>query len=353
MTLSSGRIHDRLMLLAIALTLAAFGCERAEPIQFMSSQMVLDIEDDELRTEVQRIVSERTGTALEPKMLDDDEFDHDRLMLGQAVYMKRCYQCHGVSGDGNGPVAASLYPRPRDYRAGIFKFTTTPYGNKPRRSDLVRVLKRGVPGTSMPAFDRLSDDDIEAVIDYVLMLSRRGQLEKSLAYEATSEDELDPEYLPEYVEEIATSWHDAEYQTVRPLTSMPEFTAEHIEAGRKAFLSKGCSKCHGEDGRGHMPGNIGKDAWGFSTRAADLTSGMLRGGQQPQDIYQRILSGINGTPMPAFRNTLSSEPETIWNLVAYVLHVSNKRRNGDMPSAGLMKPYATEASEAKSDEEAE
>ncbi len=336
-------------LVATTFVLSFSGCERSEPIQFVSSQMVLDL-DDGLRGDVQKVVQEHTGTALAPRMLGDDAFDQDHLMHGQAVYMKRCRHCHGVSGDGNGPVASSLYPRPRDYRPGVFKFTTTPYGTKPRRSDLVRVVTRGVPGTSMPSFDRLSKRDIEAVIDYVLMLTHRGELEKSLAYEAETEEELDPEYLPEYIDDIATSWHNAEYQAVRPLTPMPEFSSEHIEAGRRAFLSRGCSKCHGDDGRGHMEGNIGKDGWGFSTRAADLTSGMLRGGQRPEDIYQRIYSGINGTPMPAFKSTLAKEPETIWNLVGYVLHVSNARRNGAMPSAGLMKPYATADSEAAKEE---
>jgi mono/diheme cytochrome c family protein len=210
----------------------------------------------------------------------------------------------------------------------------------------------------MPSFDRLSKADLDAVIDYVLMLTHRGELETSLGYEAEAEEELDPDYIPEYATDIVDGWHTAEYSTVRPLTPMPEFTAEHVNAGRKAFLSKGCSKCHAEDGRGHMPGNIGKDVWGHTTSAADLTSGMLRGGQRPEDIYQRIFSGINGTPMPAFANTLKSEPETLWNLVAYVLHVSNTRRPaeskvkgkpperlGITPPAGLLKPYPTAASE--------
>jgi mono/diheme cytochrome c family protein len=119
---------------------------------------------------------------------------------------------------------------------------------------------------------------------------------------------------------------------------------ERVAAGREAFLTKGCSKCHGEDGRGHTKDNIGRDIWGHATRAADLSSGMLRGGQEPMDIYRRILNGINGTPMPGFRGVLESEPDTIWNLVSYVLEVSGRRREetlrgvAEIP-AGLLKPY--------------
>jgi hypothetical protein len=44
--------------------------------------------------------------------------------------------------------------------------------------------------------------------------------------------------------------------------------------------------------------------------------------------------------MPGFKSALESEPETIWNLVSYVLSVSNRRREGTAIPAGLMKPYS-------------
>jgi mono/diheme cytochrome c family protein len=115
-----------------------------------------------------------------------------------------------------------------------------------------------------------------------------------------------------------------------------------VAEGKKAFLSKGCSKCHGDDGRGQTPENLRgdlKDSWGHPTRAADLTSGMLHGGREPVDIYRRIFSGISGTPMPGHKAALAEEPQTIWNLVAYVLYVSNRRRAGDIPEAGNLGPY--------------
>ncbi len=108
------------------------------------------------------------------------------------------------------------------------------------------------------------------------------------------------------------------------------------------FAIRGCAKCHGEDGRGQTPDNLRgdlKDSWGHPTRAADLTSGMVRGGQEPMDVYRRIFSGINGTPMPGFQQALASEPETTWNLVAYVLHVSHERRRGKILESGSIAPF--------------
>ncbi|MBV8313662.1 MAG: cytochrome c, partial [Planctomycetaceae bacterium] len=52
---------------------------------------------------------------------------------GYALYRRHCLHCHGVSGAGDGPTAEFLYPRPRDYRKGLFKFTSTPLGEKPTR----------------------------------------------------------------------------------------------------------------------------------------------------------------------------------------------------------------------------
>ena len=38
---------------------------------------------------------------------------------------------------------------------------------------------------------------------------------------------------------------------------MPEFKRANIDEGKKAFLTIGCAKCHGEDGRGQMATNVG------------------------------------------------------------------------------------------------
>jgi mono/diheme cytochrome c family protein len=349
--------NSRSFLTASALlsALMVTGCERAEPIQWASSELVTALPDEELQSQLADIVKENSGTAAEPKLVSDKKPDFDfsvHLKHGQAVYMRRCVQCHGINGDGNGPVAVHMYPRPRDYTRGIFKFTSTPYGGRPRREDLISTVRRGVVGTSMPSFDRITDKDVEAVVDYVMVLAQRGELEYQLAMEADAAEELDPDFVPDFVDDVVNRWESARENLTQPLTPQPLLTAERAQLGREAFLSKGCSKCHGEDGRGHTKDNIGKDSWGFATRAADLTSGMLHGGSEPIDVYRRIMNGINGTPMPGFQSALQSEPETIWNLVAYVLHVSNRRREGEAIPAGLMKPYDTAANTpTESDEE--
>jgi mono/diheme cytochrome c family protein len=329
---------------AVVMLLA--GCERAPAWQYSSSEQVAAL-SPELQAQVRSALEKYCGTPSHPKLMGNDNVSTAHLLYGQSVYMKRCAQCHGATGDGQGAAAQWLSPRPRDYRRGKFKFTSTVYDSRPVRADLVRTIKSGVTGTSMPAFNLLPEKDLEAVIDYVLVLSHRGELEFQLATEADASEQLEPETITELAELVMAPWNGAQAGMRHPLTPEPIFTVENVAAGKRAFLSRGCSKCHGEDGRGQTPDNLRgdlKDFWGFATKAADLTSGTLHGGRRPEDVYLRIFNGITGTPMPSFTQVLASEPETYWNLVSYVLYVSNRRRAGEIPEAGLTRaPTAPEA----------
>lgn len=250
------------------------------------------------------------------------------------MYAKYCTQCHGVDGDGNGPAAPYLNPKPRNYTHGVFKFTSTPYGKKPRRADLIRTVRQGVTGTSMPSFDRLSDQEVEAVVDYVIALSQRGELERELAMIAYEDEELpDEEGIEEVISEILVPWQDSSDQIVMPITPMPPMTDESVLAGHQLFLEHACNKCHGRFGRGGSMENVevGMDTWGNKAAAADLSSGMFRGGERPIDIYRRIYSGINGTPMPAFEKLFVENPDAIWQLVHFIKSTGDRRRQGKPP----------------------
>lgn len=266
----------------------------------------------------------------------------DRLALGREVYTKQCAGCHGTTGDGQGPAGAYLNPPPRDYRNGVFKFTSTPRGSKPRREDLRRILKYGAKGTSMPPFRFLPEEEIDAVLDYVQVLASRGELEIALLREAENEldesDDFDPEVVAEYVTDIAESWENAENEIVRPITVNPPRTPETVHAGAVAFADLYCVKCHGTNARGSKSADVGQDIWGRTAYPADLTMGMLHGGRRPIDIYRRIYSGINGTPMPSSKDPNTAIGETpeqrsdrIWHLVHFVTSVieNNEVAQGD------------------------
>jgi mono/diheme cytochrome c family protein len=108
------------------------------------------------------------------------KLDDETLAAGSKLYRRNCLHCHGLAGDGRGPTGPWVSPHPRDFRQGKFKFiSSNASGNKikPRREDILRSLKSGVEGTSMPAFGLLGDQALEQLTSYVLHLSLRGEVE--------------------------------------------------------------------------------------------------------------------------------------------------------------------------------
>lgn len=283
---------------------------------------------EELQQQIQESLTEYCGSTADPKLLGDNQVSRAHLLHGQAVYTKNCAPCHGATGDGAGEAAIYLNPRPRDYRKGVFKFTSTPFGARPVRDDLVRTVRNGAIGTAMPKFSLLADEDIQAVVDYVLVLTHRGELEYMLLREADAQGEIDRNKVAILVKRILDRWASARSQVVTPVSPFIPYSDESAKIGEKAFLTDiaGCSKCHGNDGRGLVIPNAQTEPGAPPVRSADLTSSMFHGGNRPIDIYRRIYSGITGTPMPGFGSQFKDDPATIWRLVHYVQYVSGARR---------------------------
>jgi mono/diheme cytochrome c family protein len=277
---------------------------------------------------------------------------------GYAIYRRNCLHCHGVSGAGDGPTAPFLYPRPRDYRKGVFKFTSTPSGARPHRDDLRRTITYGLHGSSMPAFEPLlTESEIEQVLDYVIFLSARGETELGLIEEAAISDENDANALGEdVVKEIANGvfnkWKVAQTQVVNPPLARTPPTRESILRGRDLFLGSDCKDCHGRLALGNgesfvdqevfndvvFGGNPSEmaaridalpektktlwnqkpDDWGNPLRPANLNRAVYKGGRRPIDIYWRIAKGINGAQMPAHFPSPFDEKK-MWDVVNFVL----------------------------------
>ena len=156
---------------------------------------------------------------------------------GKVLYLKNCSQCHGEKGDGEGYAAPHLRPRPRNFTTGKFKVRTTPNGALPTHQDLVNIIRRGMPYTSMPAWPNLSDQEVSDLAYFITTFSA----DFSNAGKAPK-----PVSLP----------------------SAPNTTNESIEHGKKLYADTGCVKCHGTLGRGDGPSAPTlTDDWGHPIRA--------------------------------------------------------------------------------------
>jgi mono/diheme cytochrome c family protein len=210
---------------------------------------------------------------------------------GKQLYARNCAQCHGEKGDGEGYATPHLLPRPRNFTSGKFKVRTTPNGALPTHEDLVNIIRRGMPYTSMPAWPNLSDADVTNLAHYLKTFSPdfadRGKIPQPVAF-----------------------------------PSAPSMTAETVAQGKKLYDETGCARCHGTLGRGDGPSAPTlKDDFDHPIRAADLAqSWTFRGGSSREDIFRTMSTGFNGTPMPGFTDGLT--PEQRWAITDYIVSLS-------------------------------
>ena len=225
----------------------------------------------------------------------------EQRAAGKIVYDKYCGQCHGDEGDGNGHATLRVKPKPRDFTSGKYKFRTTPNGLLPTDDDLRRAIENGLPYTSMPGWPNLSGTEVQNVIYYI---------------KAFSPDFENPDRYGEPID------------VPRPLES----TEESIDRGRLVYEEQGCAACHGEVGRGDGASaptlvNDKNDP----IKVADLTQRWTyRGGATKEDIYRTFSTGLNGTPMPSYADSL--EVEDRQHLVNYVYSLGD----GDDPGYGTL-----------------
>lgn len=189
---------------------------------------------------------------------------------GRVIYRSACASCHGVSGDGLGPAARHMNPAPRDFTSGVFKFRSTASGALPTDQDLFRTISDGVPGTWMPAWEKLlSERERWAVVKYTKTL------------------------VPDFVLGLGD-------EDPLPLAVQPPTGATASE-GRQVYLMLGCAKCHGVGARGDGPsaGTL-TDDWDQPITPYDFTRGGYKNGGRAEDLYRTLRTGLFGTPMPAF-----------------------------------------------------
>ncbi len=220
-----------------------------------------------------------------PTLPDRTQFD-----LGAFVFERNCAICHGPRGDGKGEMAATIAPKPRSFRSGVFKYRSTPPGKLPTNEDLTRIIRGGLSGTAMGMFTQLRDDEVRAVVEFVKSFSRKWR---------------DPaNYAPPIaVPPLPAWWAD------------PVQRGAHAARGRQTFVTT-CAACHGEkaDGKGLAAATL-RDEWGDPIAPANL-HGPLHSGETPRDMMRVLLTGIGGTPMLNFATTLNEEQR--WEVVAHL-----------------------------------
>ena len=232
-----------------------------------------------------------------------DPIQQDKLEAGKKVYFKRCVWCHGVEGVGDGPSHDRLFTKPRNFTQGTFKIRWTDSGELPRDQDLINTVTHGLPGSAMPSWAGiLSKDEIEAVVQFV----------KSLVQDREFSDE--DETMLDTVTELGPNPWGA---TGPYYHGIPQ---EAIDEGKKIMVANKCFECHGGEGRGDGNPTM-EDDWGFPILAANWQHcwnfrGSRRNHYDPFNVARAVSTGLNGTPMPNFKDRINIEDR--WKLAAFV-----------------------------------
>ena len=205
----------------------------------------------------------------------------------QGDYRRYCATCHGARGNGLGPAAAFLAPRPRDFTTGAFKFRSTPSGALPTDDDILLVITQGLRGTSMTGWQRvLSYQRRRALVGVIKAFSPRFRTE-----------EVPPPL---------------------PLPQPPPPDAGTLTRGAAVYQRMQCAECHGQGARGDGPSmSTLVDDTGQPIVAADLTLRDMVRRRSPWQMMRVMYTGMNGTPMPSYADTIT--PAESWDLVRWLV----------------------------------
>ncbi len=210
---------------------------------------------------------------------------------GKPVYDRWCASCHGVDGRGQGDAADWMLPRPRDFTQALYQVRTTNTGSLPTDSDILKVIDEGMPGTAMPGWrTALSSTEKQNLVSYLKTFSR---------------------------------FFETDTPDVIQFGRAPGVNDAVLAEGAEVYRALECFKCHGEAGRGDgESAPTQEDDNGFPIRPADLSQPWyFNGGGTVEDIYRRLRTGLDGTPMPSYSDALAANivtDEQLWAVAHYV-----------------------------------
>ena len=258
--------------------------------------------------------------------IKDDLIKKRSNMMGKDLYEFRCTVCHGEQGMADGIAAERMYPKPRDFTLGLFKYKTTPGSLPASDEDLFSTIRQGLNGTAMPGWASLmTDEQIKSLIPVL----KGFDIASTWPPEDADDDAFDDD--GRYTKSDFISITERE-----PVEGAIAYTPESLQRGKEVF-DKACKECHGLTGRGNiMSGKKLEDDWGFRIWPRDLTKAwtyrvsevdnkdpQIARNQTIQRIYERLSIGITGTPMPAHRAVEEGNKDPIslddrWHVANYV-----------------------------------
>ncbi len=253
------------------------------------------------------------GSFKESKTLGGKVVSAKTLNLGETTYVEYCVQCHGAKGDGKGVSYKGMYPPPRDFTMGVYKFGNVVSGELPHDEDFYRIIRHGLNGSAMLPWD-ISDERLDAVT--------------------------------QYIKTFAPQVWEGEGKTPGTKFELPkdpygeEKRAEAIEKGKRVYhITASCIQCHrGYESKDQISlynkeingapmaeADFAPDLYqvklqeselGYKVVPPDFTFHNLRSITDMESLVQRLMYGVTGSGMPGWKDVVTDDE--LWALAYYV-----------------------------------
>lgn len=250
-----------------------------------------------------------------------------RLKRGQASYTTYCSGCHGAQGDGQGPAARFLEPKPRDFTKGKVKFASVPAGEMPQDADLYRTITKGLHGTSMPSWNLLPKSEVDDIIEYIKTFTPNRKSPGAIVSIPQDPWAKSPEKGVAEGEKLyhglaaCMSCHPAYTTKPKVVEAMKSYDMDFSTFRQNAYDSET------------------KDSeWGAPIRPPDFLVDPIKSGTAREDLVRVIATGVGGTAMPSWGATLT--PKQLWGLAYYVESLAVMR--GSKEAADLRQSLLTQ-----------
>jgi mono/diheme cytochrome c family protein len=257
------------------------------------------------------------------------------LTEGERSYALYCRACHGEKGDGKGPSAPGLRPPPRDFTLGEFKFAAVAGGTLPNDEDLVRIVRSGLHGTAMLAWDGVPEKNLREIVQYVKTFSPRWK------------DEAPGEPITPTPDPWRGREADGVLRGRKVYHGLAQCLSCHPSYASKKFIAEASKELTGNESpeyRDDMYGAVLKESdYGVKLLPPDFTRSELRSirpEHRMEDLYRVVASGVGGTAMPTWRGALPEED--LWALVHFVDSLV-ALRGTDAPRQLLLRNEAEDA----------
>jgi mono/diheme cytochrome c family protein len=252
----------------------------------------------------------------------------EQLNRGHDTYMNYCMQCHGVLGDGKGPASPGMSPAPRNFTAGLYKFGNVGPGELPTDADFKRIIRMGLNGTHMLPWD-MSDQQIDDVTQFIKSYSPVWK-EKTAKAGTPITIVPDPWTVANRDQAIAQG-KKIYHGLAQCFTCHPSYaTLEEIKAYSKEVTGTAVTEIRPD---AHISVLQGSSYDQHSFMPPDFTKQHIKSARDLQGIYVRLVTGVNGTSMPAWRGMLSltgnaeEDEKNLWALAYYVQSLDQLKWN--------------------------